>query len=224
MTASPSYTEHPWVHPGAPTSIPNPYESDRSVFQAISGFNEKASEERPLTDSGYVRSSRKVLLGQSILEPHEKLSTTHLAYLQGRTAPFQGLVVEVAPRWDGNPLGVSGFCKVCAFTRPFWAKENEYQPAVLVLGIYFQVIWFSKNWEQSFSFGEGACLHSWDSQMRRQTDSLFPQNAPSRDLVLPSSTYSIGGGDALDAYHTVSSLSFQHSGKFVLHFYNCPPF
>lgn len=137
MTAFPLYTEHPWVHPGASTSIPNPYESDRSVFQAISGFNEKASEEQPLTDSGYVRSSRKVLLGQSILEPHEKLSTTHLAYLQGRTAPFQGLVVEVAPRWDGNPLGVSGFCKVCAFTRSFLGKRKRAPACSLCFGHLF---------------------------------------------------------------------------------------
>lgn len=67
-------------------------------------------------------------------------------------------------------------------------------------------------------------MHSWNLQMRRLTDSLFPQNAPSRDLVLPSSTNSFGEGDALDAYHTISSLSFQHSGKFVLHFCNSPLF
>uniref|UniRef100_A0A7S1DG42 Uncharacterized protein n=1 Tax=Hemiselmis andersenii TaxID=464988 RepID=A0A7S1DG42_HEMAN len=106
--------EHPWVHPGAVPHSSTYREDNKpgALMQAVSGYNERSSSELPTSGSGFVRAGRKVPLGVSQLLPHERISTTHLAYMQGRTAPMQGLVVEIAPRaGTGRPLGQSGFLK-----------------------------------------------------------------------------------------------------------------
>jgi len=106
--------EHPWVHPGAVPHSSTYREDNKpgALMQAVSGYNERSSSELPTSGSGFVRAGRKVPLGISQLLPHERISTTHLAYMQGRTAPMQGLVVEIAPRAGaGRPLGQSGFLK-----------------------------------------------------------------------------------------------------------------
>jgi len=106
--------EHPWLHPGALPTTSTYREDNKSgvLMQAVSGYNENSSSELPTSGSGFVRSQRKVPLGISQLLPHERISTTHLSYMQGRTAPMQGLVVEIAPRaGGGRPLGQSGFLK-----------------------------------------------------------------------------------------------------------------
>ena len=64
-----------------------------------------------MSSSGYARAQSKIVLGRSLLQPLERMSTTHLSYIKGRTNNMAGQVVEVAPMMEGNRLGESGFCK-----------------------------------------------------------------------------------------------------------------
>mmetsp|Transcript_26730 Transcript_26730/g.54466 ORF Transcript_26730/g.54466 Transcript_26730/m.54466 type:complete len:427 (-) Transcript_26730:1272-2552(-) len=99
--------DHPWIHPGAPEEAETTYRSDVRYPGALSCN----PEESPMISSGYSRSARKVVFGRNEAQQADKMSTTHLAYIKGRTSAMAGMVVEVRPGPDGKPLGSSGFCK-----------------------------------------------------------------------------------------------------------------
>jgi len=83
------------------------------LMQAVSGYSTETATALPTCGSGFVRASRGAgSLGTMKHDQYDRMSTTHQQYMQGRIAPMQGLVVDIAPRIPGQPgLGQSGFVK-----------------------------------------------------------------------------------------------------------------
>jgi len=97
--------EHPWYH--SEDKMSTTYTD--TLRPVRSSYGKRA--ESPMSSSGYARAQSKVVFGRSQLQPLERMSTTHLSYIKGRTNSLAGQVVEIAPMLEGNRLGESGFCK-----------------------------------------------------------------------------------------------------------------
>lgn len=87
-----------------------------ALMQAVSGYSTETSTALPTSGSGYVRASRGAgSLGTMKHDQYDRMSATHQQYLQGRIAPMQGLVVDIAPRVPGQSgPALSGFVKNAA--------------------------------------------------------------------------------------------------------------
>jgi hypothetical protein len=101
--------EHPWIHPGVPETAETTYR----LTNRVPSKRGSRSEIAPMITSGYSRSARKIVFGRNVLLPEEKISTTHLNYLAGRTSPMAGMLVELNPILAPGEQGFaqSGFCK-----------------------------------------------------------------------------------------------------------------
>jgi hypothetical protein len=80
-----------------------------------------------MVTSGYSRSARKIVFGRNLLLPDEKISTTHLNYLAGRTNFMTGTVVELKPNvLSGDPgFAQSGFCKNLPHPMEVFPRTSE---------------------------------------------------------------------------------------------------
>jgi hypothetical protein len=101
--------EHPWIHPGVPETTETTYRLTNRVPAKRGGRSDIA----PMTTSGYARSARKIVFGNNLLLPEEKISTTHLNYMAGRTNLMSGMTFELAPNTGPGEQGFSqsGFSK-----------------------------------------------------------------------------------------------------------------
>lgn len=76
--------EHPWAHPGEEGMSSTYREENKpnALMQAVSGYSQESSTALPTCPSGFIRAGRGVPLGTAMLDPYEKMSSTHLAYMQ----------------------------------------------------------------------------------------------------------------------------------------------
>ena len=128
--------DHPWVHPGAPTAVETTYRLTNRVPLSRGAKSDISS----MPSSGYARSARKIVFGRNMLQPDEKVSTTHLNYLTGRNSPaapgmVSGTVVELNPVSAPGTIGFapSGFSKNASHPMDVFPRssEQEVPPATL---------------------------------------------------------------------------------------------
>ena len=103
--------DHPWVHPGVPPDVETTYR----VTNRIPSKNAVRSEMQPMSSTAFSRSQRKIVLGRGALMPEDRMSTTHSAYLAGRTSPYlamaPGSIVELNSNVSQQGLSNTGFSK-----------------------------------------------------------------------------------------------------------------
>ena len=123
--------EHPWIHPGVPETTETTYR----LTNRVPARRGSRCEIAPMVSSGYARSARKIVFGRNILLPEEKISTTHLNYLAGKTSPMTGMLLELNPSMikGEHAFGDSGFCKNLPHPQEVFPRtsEMEFPPQAL---------------------------------------------------------------------------------------------
>jgi hypothetical protein len=115
--------EHPWIHPGVPDTTETTYRMTNRVPAKRGGRSDIA----PMSTSGYARSARKIVFGNNLLLPEEKISTTHLNYMAGRTNLMSGMTFELAPNTGPGQQGFSqsGFSKNLPHPQEVFPRASE---------------------------------------------------------------------------------------------------
>lgn len=115
--------EHPWIHPGVPDTTETTYRVTNRVPAKRGGRSDIA----PMSTSGYARSARKIVFGNNLLLPEEKISTTHLNYMAGRTNLMSGMTFELAPNTGPGQQGFSqsGFSKNLPHPQEVFPRASE---------------------------------------------------------------------------------------------------
>lgn len=168
--------EHPWIHPGVPETTETTY----SMTNRVPAKRGSRSEIAPMVTSGYARSARKIVFGRNMLLPEEKISTTHLNYIAGRTSPMTGMLVELNPSIVSGEQGFgdSGFCKNLPHPQEVFPRTSEQEFPLQAL----YATSTSSTFRHPSRFGreKPAVIDGGECQLRRRVSTT----PPSRNLYM----------------------------------------